>query len=119
MTEADDVIWINDHSVEPLATLLNQQLLTPRPAPGTCPICRTARSVHLHLHRFFGDLGGAWIWCSACRRYDHDRRPIPEWWINNPAVMVEALASPPAALEEITEVIDRHWNQFPSGTGDG
>ncbi len=120
MTGNSTRTWTNDISVVPLATLLNAELARPSFAPRTCPICQTPRSVHLYLHRFYGDVGGAWIWCSSCRRYDHDRRPVPEWWHNNQAISLEVLASPPIVLDEMSEYIDRHWNELrPSESSDG
>lgn len=120
MTGNSTRTWTNDISVEPLATLLNAELARPSLVPRTCPICQTPRSVHLYLHRFYGDVGGAWIWCSSCRRYDHDRRPVPEWWHNSQAISLEVLASPPIVLDEMSEYIDRHWNELrPSESSDG
>lgn len=102
--------WINDDSVDPLTALLNRLLAQPEEAPFACPVCGTPESVHIHLHRFAGSVGGAWVWCSKCRRYDHDRRTVPGWWVNNLLVDVESLSSPPTRVDDLAEDVDRHWN---------
>jgi hypothetical protein len=66
--------------------------------------------VHLYLHRFYDPMGGAWIWCSVCRSYEHDRRQVPSWWINGDLLGLEALTSPPEALESISNRVDEYWN---------
>lgn len=117
MTSNNHEAWINDESVSPLASVLDSKLLDPMGAmPSDCPVCLTPRSLHIHLHRFRAYMGGAWIWCSSCRRYDHDRRSIPAWWTNNPAIALDiATSPPPVALDERAEIIDSHWTLAASG----
>jgi len=102
--------WISDDSVDPLTALLDDLVARPLAAPFTCPVCTEPGSVHVHLHGFAGAVGGSWIWCSRCRRYDHDRRTIPAWWFNNSLIDLESLVSPPAPLDGSSDLIDQHWN---------
>ena len=115
MSDGTAPAWVNDSSVEPLAAFLNQELAHPSAVmPAQCPVCAAPGSLHIHLHRFYDPMGGAWVWCSRCQRYDHDRRTIPAWWINNDAVDIDALASPPEALDDSADLVDAHWNQVVS-----
>lgn len=116
MTSAINPSWINDDSVEPLVIFVNSQLArSAGTMPGDCPVCETPSSVHIHAHRFYDQIGGSWVWCSACRRYDHDRRNLPDWWVNNDAIGLDLLESPPAALDEWSGVVDEHWNSLRGG----
>jgi hypothetical protein len=32
------------------------------------------------------------------------------WWVNDDAIGLDQLTSPPAALDELSNVVDDHWN---------
>ena len=53
----------------------------PLPLPANCAICGRERSCHVYYHRHKEgqDLGGGWIWCSACHSYEHFSMRVPDW----------------------------------------
>lgn len=88
-------IWEN-----PLATL-------PRP----CPCCATGvASLHLFFCRYnVSGRGGGWIWCSACRTYEHWSGQVPSWWENLAGIELPDLMHSPTVLEAHVMQIDAHW----------
>ena len=111
MNEREQMVWTNDRSAEPLVARLDDLLTDPSLSmPTGCPACHSSASLHVHANRFYEPMGGGWVWCSDCRRYSHDRRALPQWWVNNPSVGIELEASPPTELEERAAEIDAHWN---------
>ena len=62
--------------------------------PAICPQCGRS-DAHILFHRFADgdDRGSAWVWCSACKSYEHFSYRIPEWWCNPPFIDENSLDS--------------------------
>lgn len=80
--------------------------------PVVCPICGKKEG-HLYFHRYKEEeLGGVWIWCSACYHSAHARYQLPKWWKNSEEIISEKLASHPDYLEDNKRFIDEWVNKL-------
>ena len=69
-----------------------------------CPNCGGAR-LRYFFHRQDAapePRGGFWVWCSACRSYEHSSASVPEWW-HDVDVPIDRLLHDPDWLNE-------NWN---------
>lgn len=70
-----------------------------------CPSCSEAE-LRFYWSRPAGARSGAWLWCPACRRFDHGSGRAPAWW---------KLPSEAPTLEELEPeptVLDARWSSF-------
>lgn len=73
-----------------------------------CPSCGRA-PLRLFFTRFDArPRGGYWLWCPACRRYEHGDGRVPEWWQDLPDIDLAQLTPQPEWLED-------HWDSLHSG----
>ena len=108
--------WHNFEEVEEIRvqSFLNKAMAGERLSlPARCPHCHfSPNTMHIYLHRHNVKIGGAWVWCSRCRRYVHISIVPPVWWRNIDEVEEESLTSMPEYLDELAFIIDQHWNHL-------
>lgn len=75
--------------------------------PLKCPICG-CNSGHVYMHRWEGDRGTIWAWCSSCKACMHGRFKLPKWWSNSEDINVSELTAHPIFLEPKAKLIDQH-----------
>jgi hypothetical protein len=64
----------------------------------------------LYFHKYsFKGRGGAWIWCSQCKAFEHSSAIVPYWWLNLELINSEQLAAVPEYLETVSKEVDSHW----------
>lgn len=79
------------------------------PVVELCPSCGEATLRFYYLPSSFVDStrrrGGHWIWCPACKRYEHSTSLIPAWWVDEDDLSHASLLPEPVWLEE-------HWAEL-------
>jgi hypothetical protein len=81
-----------------------------------CPVCSGAYLRFFFLRHYDEDgdpevQGGSWIWCPACRTFDHGSSMVPSWWLDIPGVPIEDLEPEP-------DWLNTHWDQIQATVGD-
>jgi hypothetical protein len=109
-------LWDDGYSANVLDPMLRRALgsAPPDALPLQCPACE-APSVHTYFHGHGPSSGGAWIWCSNCGRFLHERVRPPDWWFELDDIDEEQLTAIPEYLDAMATRIDAHWNRLRQG----
>ena len=78
--------------------------------PAVCPVCGH-RGGHIYLRADRPRRGGLWIWCSACRSFEHASIIPPSYWANDALIESFQLHAIPDLLEEQKDAIDAYMTQ--------
>jgi len=106
----DDNVWLDAKSGDSIYAVLGQQAAAPTiQLPAKCPECGNM-TLHLFFHRYYDNRGGGWAWCSSCHGFGHGGSNVPKWWINSPDISMDMLTAVPIKLDQVHDVVDRHWN---------
>lgn len=102
-------MWRDDN--DKIEKLWNHFITKAERYPCICPICGRT-SAHVYLHRYRGDKGSAWMWCSACKNCSHGTVAIPKWWSDDDFIDLGKTASHPDYLECEKTFIDNYVNNI-------
>lgn len=78
--------------------------------PCKCPVCGKLNA-HIYVHRYRGQKGSVWMWCSECHHCSHGTVMIPEWWKNDDFIDIYKTASHLDFLEMQKTAIDSYVNK--------
>lgn len=104
--------WDDGPSSDLVAEVLSRPDLKDLCLPAACPVCGN-KGLHVFFRRHGpAGMGGAWIWCSHCRRFFHGRSAVPRWWQDAEFVADGDLVAVPGELDLLSVEVDQHWNSL-------
>lgn len=75
-----------------------------------CPTCGNSKlRYYFWRHRDEDELdakGGGWLWCPACRTFDHASVVVPAWWKDVVEPAFEEVGPEPDVLDANWELIE-------------